>query len=184
MSELETHHDAVSIAAHFQHARTASCFDYWLSLNKGQMPCYELWDPIQIHQSMPWCTIVERGGETGFRLRFAGTAICEFYGEEMTGQAIGYRMDEQTRQYYFANLEKLLALPCATLMTTQARSDSGRDCLFECLSLPISDKQGKGIRVINHQVIIEELPFGEAKTRFSMPDVSAWIDVGAGTPNP
>jgi len=178
-----SHHDPVTILEHFRHDKTAVFFAYWLSLNEGRMPLVGSWDPIKVHKSMPWCTIIERGGETGFQLRFAGTAICDFYGEEMTGQAVGYRMDDEARAFYFANIENVLRRPCATLMTNSARSDIGRDCLFECISLPIADARGNGIRIINHQVIIEELTYGETKTRFAMPDVSAWIDIGAGTPD-
>lgn len=182
MTHSISRHDPVTILEHFRHERTSVFFAYWLSLNEGRMPHSELWDPIKVHKSMPWCTIIERGGETGFQLRFAGTAICDFYGEEMTGQAVGNRMDDETRAYYFSNMENILRRPCATLMTTSARSDIGRDCLFECLSLPVANAEGQGIRVINHQVIIEDLTYGETKTRFAMPEVAAWIDTGEGTP--
>jgi len=177
-----SHHDPVTILEHFRHDQTASFFAYWLSLNEGRMPLFGTWDPIKVHKSMPWCTIIERGGEAGFRLRFAGTAICDFYGEEMTGQAVGRRMDDEARTFYFGNIEQILQRPCATLMTTAARSDIGRDCLFECLSLPVADVEGKGVRVINHQVIIEDLTYGDTKTRFAMPEIFAWINIGAGTP--
>ena len=183
MTSQVTHHDTISVRTLFRSDSSTQCFDYWLSLNDGRMPRATDWDPVKVHRLMPWSTILERGGETGYRLRFAGTALCDFYGEEMTGQAVGYRMDDAAREFYFANIEEILRRPCATFMTTQARSDSGRDCLFECLALPLSDENGKGIRLFNHQVIVETLPYGEAKTRFAMPDVSAWIDLGAGTPD-
>ncbi len=183
MAPPMTSENAKSVRSLFKSDRTASCFDYWLSLNEGRMPHAVSWDPTKIFRAMPWCTIVERGGETGFQLRFAGTEICDFNDEEMTGQAVGHRMDDNARAFYFASIEEMLERPCATFMTTQARSKNGRDCLFECLALPLADENGNGIRILNHQVIIEDVKYGEARTRFSLPSVSAWIDVGAGTPD-
>ncbi|PCJ69637.1 MAG: hypothetical protein COA62_08940 [Rhodobiaceae bacterium] len=171
------------VATRLRHESSRVIFAYWLSLNDGRLPDYKLWDPIAVPKLMPWCTIVERGGETGFQLRFAGTAVCDFYGEEMTGQAIGGRMDEQARAYYFDGLEEVLTRPCACFMTMQARSKNGRDCLFESLSLPLANADGKSFRIMNHQVIIEEVTYGETKSRFALPDITEWIDIGAGVPD-
>lgn len=166
----------------FEHEQSKEFLAYWRSLNDGHMPSYRLWDPIQIPRLTPWCTIIERGGETGYRHRFAGTAICDFYNEEMTGKPIGYRMDEEARAFYFADIEKLLTRPCGRIFTVQARSETGRDCLFETISVPLADDDGVGFRFVNHQVIIEEITYGEAKSRFSLPDVAYWFDIGAGVP--
>ena len=172
-----------TIASRLRHESSRKIFAYWLGLNEGRAPCYKLWDPIKVPKLMPWCTIIERGGETGFRLRFAGTAVCDFYGEEMTGQSVGYRMDTQARAYYFRGLDEILDRPCGHFLTIQARSDVGRDCLFENIALPLTDIEGNGIRVINHQVILEEVTYGEPKTRFALPEIAEWIDVGAGVPD-
>jgi hypothetical protein len=157
-------------------------FDYWMSLREGRMPAYRDWDPICVAKQMPWCTIVERGGNTGYRLRFAGTAICEFYNEEMTGQEVGHRMSPGARAFYFAQIEETLTRPCGMFFTTHARSDSGRDCLFDTLALPFADQNGEGCRLITHQANIEEVTYGEARTRFSMPEGAEWIDLGEGVP--
>ncbi len=166
----------------FRHESTREIFSYWLSLNNGQMPSSRLWDPIAVPKLMPWCTIVERGGETGFRLRFAGTAICDFYGEEMTGQALGKRMDAEARVFYFDSLEDILSRSCCRFLTMLARSAVGRECLFESISLPLADPDGKGFRVLTHQVILEEVTYGETTSRFSLPEAGEWIDIGSGVP--
>lgn len=170
------------VASRLRHESSREIFAYWQGLNRGHLPSYQLWDPIEVPKLMPWCTIIERGGETGFQLRFAGTAICDFYGEEMTGQAIGRRMDAPARAYYFDCLEEVLNRPCACFMTMQARSNTGRDCLFESLSLPLADADGKSFRIVNHQVILEEVTYGETTSRFALPDIAEWIDAGAGVP--
>ncbi len=157
-------------------------YEYWASLNAGGMPSYRAWDPICVAKQMPWCTVLERGGPTGFRLRFAGTAICDFYDEEMTGQAIGYKMDEESRAFYFVQIEEILMRPCGMLIVSHGRSDSGRDCLFELVALPMSDDSGTGARVMMHQTIIEEATYGEASSNFSLPESMEWIDIGAGVP--
>ncbi len=158
-------------------------YDYWMSLGGGRMPPYRDWDPICVATQMPWCTIVERGGPSGYQLRFAGTAICEFYNEEMTGQAIGGRMDAGARAFYFAKVEETLTRPCGMFFSTHARSDTGRDCLFETLALPLGDEDGTGVRLIMHQVIVEEATYGDPSTKFSLPDMMEWIDLGAGVPS-
>ncbi|MEQ9518910.1 MAG: PAS domain-containing protein [Parvibaculum sp.] len=164
------------------HTRSRDVWTYWQSLNDGRMPAAALWDPISVPKAMPWCTIVERGGPTGFQHRFAGTAICDFYGEEMTGQAVGSRMSEAARPFYFANIEVSLTRPCARIIVVEARSKTGRNCLFETLSLPLADASGKGFRLLNHQATLEELPYGEAQTNFALPAFAHWIDIGAGVP--
>jgi hypothetical protein len=166
----------------FRSEETKIFYDYWMSLDAGRMPHYREWDPIRVAKQMPWCTIVERGGETGYRLRFAGTAICEFYNEEMTGQEVGHRMTAEARAFYFAQIEETLTRPCGIFFGTHARSDSGRDCLFDTLALPFADDTGAGCRLITHQSNIEEVTYGEARTRFSMPQVAEWIDLGEGVP--
>ncbi len=162
--------------------RSQEMWSYWQSLNGGQMPRAAAWDPIRVPKVMPWCTIIERGGATGFRLRFAGTSVCDFYGEEMTGQEIGARMDEAARRFYFGNIETSLTRPCGRYFTVEARSDTGRNCLFETLSLPLGDEAGMGFRLVNHFAILEELPYGEAQTNFAKPAFAHWIDLGAGAP--
>ena len=124
--------------------RSQEMWSYWQSLNGGQMPPAAAWDPIRVPKVMPWCTIIERGGATGFRLRF-------------------------TR-------------PCGRYFTVEARSDTGRNCLFETLSLPLGDEAGMGFRLVNHFAILEELPYGEAQTNFAKPAFAHWIDLGAGVP--
>jgi len=166
----------------FRDDNTKTFFDYWMSLSGGRMPAYRDWDPICVAKQMPWCTIVERGGGTGYRLRFAGTAICEFYNEEMTGQEVGHRMSAEARQVYFSWIEEALTRPCGMFFSTHARSDSGRDCLFDTLALPFADENGEGCRLITHQSNVEEVTYGEARTRFAMPEVAEWIDLGNGVP--
>jgi hypothetical protein len=157
-------------------------YDYWMSLCNGTMPPARDWDPIRVPKQMPWCTIIERGGPTGYRLRFAGTAICEFYNEEMTGQSIGYRMDDEARSFYFAQLEEVLTRPCGMFFATHARSDTGRDCVFDTLALPLADDEGVGIRLLTHQVIVEDATYGDPSSKFSLPETTEWIDLGAGVP--
>lgn len=157
-------------------------YDYWMSLRDGAMPSFRDWDPIHVPRQMPWCTIVERGGPTGYRLRFAGTAICDFYEEEMTGQPIDYKMDAESRAFYFLQIEAILTRPCGLLIFTHGRSDSGRDCLFELVALPLADENGVGSRVITHQAIVEEATYGEAWSKFSLPESMEWLDIGAGVP--
>jgi len=167
----------------FRSEETKVFYDYWMSLCEGRMPQYREWDPIRVAKQMPWCTIVERGGGAGYRLRFAGTAICEFYNEEMTGREVGRRMTAEARAFYFSQIEEMLTRPCGMFFCTHARSDSGRDCLFETLALPVADDTGSGCRLIAHQTIIEEITYGEARSRFSMPQVAEWIDLGKGVPS-
>ncbi len=169
--------------ARFEHERTAGVWAYWFSLNEGRIPLAVIWDPIKIPKAMPWCTIIERGGPTGYQLRFAGTAVCDFYGEEMTGEAVGGRMSGSARAYYFSAIETLLERPCVRHFTVEARSKTGRNGLFETLSLPLADENGQGIRILNHMALLEELPYGEAETHFAMPAFAQWIDIGAGVPN-
>ena len=157
-------------------------YDYWVKLRGGAMPAYRDWDPICVAKQMPWCTIMERGGSTGFRLRFAGTAICEFYNEEMTGQSIGGKMDADARVFYFAQIEEILTRPCGMLLISHGRSNSGRDCLFELLALPLADEEGTGVRVMMHQVIVEEVTYGDLSSKFSLPETMEWIDLGQGVP--
>lgn len=167
----------------FRHEDSKVVYDYWMSLRSGAMPASLDWDPIRVPKQMPWCTIIERGGPSGYRLRFAGTAICEFYNEEMTGQAIGNRMEEDARAFYFAQIEETLTRPCGMFFTTHARSDTGRDCLFETLALPLADDDGVGTRLLMHQVIVEEVTYGDPSSKFSLPEMMEWIDLGAGVPS-
>lgn len=66
--------------------------------------------------------------------------------------------------------------------TTHARSDTGRDCLFETLALPLANDDGIGIRLLMHQVIVEEVTYGDPSSKFSLPEMMEWIDLGAGVP--
>ncbi len=163
----------------FRNADNKAFYDYWMSLNEGMVPHFRAWDPILVPRQMPWCTIVERGGATGYRLRFAGTGICGFYNEEMTGQEVGHRMDPKTRAFYFRSIEETLTRPCGMFFSSKARTATGRDCLFDTIALPLCDENGLGCRLMTHQAIIEELTFGEQRSRFSMPDVAEIFDLSS-----
>ncbi len=166
----------------FANNDTKVFYDYWMSLADGAVPHYRAWDPVCVPAQMPWCTIIERGGETGFQLRFAGTAVCAFYEEEITGQPIGKRLDARARAFYFSRLDETLSRPCGAFLLTQARSETGRDCLFETLVLPLADDNGVGVRLLMHRAIIERVAYGDASSKFSIPDRLEWIDLGAGVP--
>lgn len=164
------------------HPRSSAMWDYWSSLNDGRMPFVGDWDPVKVPKLMPWCTIFEHGGETGFRIRFAGTAICDFYGFEMTGNPVGLIAATDARDPYLESIREAFSRPCGRLLRIEGRSHLGKVCQFEVLSLPLGDEDGKALRLINHQVIIDTITFGDPRSEFSRPSASVWIDVGAGVP--
>ncbi len=167
----------------FRHQASKAVYDYWMSLRDGRIPSYRDWDPIRVAKQMSWCTILERGGPAGYQYRFAGTAICGFYNEDITGHEVGRKMDGEARTFYFEQIEETLRRPCGLFFYTHARSDTGRDCVFETIALPLADDDGTGIRLIMHQVIVEEVTYGDPSANFSLPDVMEWVDLGAGVPS-
>ena len=165
-----------------EHPGSVTMWSYWSGLNAGRMPSARDWDPVRIPKLMPWCTIFERGGETGFRIRFAGTAICDFYGFEMTGNPVGRIAADNARDQYLDSIEEALARPCGRLTRIEGLSNMGKVCQFEVLSLPLSDDDGSALRLVNHQAIVDTITYGDARSEFSRPSLSVWLDIGAGVP--
>lgn len=166
----------------FRSEETKFFYDYWCTLRDGRMPGYRDWDPIGVAKQMPWATTIERGGSSGFRFRFAGTAVCAYFNEEITGQEVGSWMDADAKEFYFVKIEEMLLRPCGMLFTSHSRSETGRDCLFETISLPLSDSEGVGARLMLHQIVIEGATYGDASPKFSVPETWEWLELGAGVP--
>jgi len=167
----------------FRHSDTARLYEYWRSLADGKPPHFKLWDPIKIPQLMPSILILATNADNDFFYRFAGTAVCDFVGVELTGLLMTGFFPSAEAYAAVDNMHRaLLAVPCGQLASYLLRSTSGRESIFEIVILPICGADGVPDRLVVCMSILEEYGFGEAAPEVSHNLSAEWIDLGSGVP--
>jgi len=169
--------------AGFRHNETAHFYDYWRSLCDDGLPNYRLFDPIQIPKLMPNVLFLKTDDEDNFVYQFAGTDVCAFVGGDLTGRLM---KDFFPSPEIYASTENMphamLSVPCGQITAYQVRSASGRECIAEFATLPLSGADGTPDRLVVHMAIVETTGFGEGNPEVSRHLKARWVDLGSGVP--
>ncbi len=167
----------------FRHCDTERLYAYWQSLRDGGLPQHRCWDPIHIPKLTPNILILELDPEDKFVYRFAGTAVCDFVGVELTGRRMGDFFPSAEAFATTDNMQRaMLSTPCGQLSSYLVRSASGRECIAEILILPMAGPEGVADRLLVYMAWSETQGFGEAVPIVSDNLEAEWIDLGWGVP--
>lgn len=167
----------------FRHSDTERFYEYWRSLADGKPPHFRLWDPIQIPKLMPNLLILEANADNDFVYRFAGTAVCDFVGEELTGRLMKDFFPSPEAYATVENVHRtLLEVPCGQLASYLLRTTSGRESISEIVILPMCGADGVPDRLVVCMAILEEYGFGDSTPEVSQNLSAEWIDLGFGVP--
>lgn len=113
-------------------------FGYWNGLRNGRLAPqrFEI-EPAKIAGLLPETFIVECGGLSGYRIRLAGTRICDQCGRELRGLGVLELWTSEDREALAQLLHNVVEDGAVVAARVAAHGDRGRKTEFEMLLLPL-----------------------------------------------
>jgi hypothetical protein len=111
-----------------------------------------------VHPFADAMTIMDVSDPLQWRVRLAGTAVCERLGRDATGANALHGLDDDERSLYLTLSEKMFAEPCAIRAVLQETYEAGEQNLIDTLSLPLSTSEGARL-VVTYAQIVEDINF-------------------------
>ena len=118
-------------------------YDYWRSLCDGDThPNRQDLDPAMLHRHLPFISIYERGADSSFSVRLAGTGFWNFFGHEIQGRDINDLPLGEGVAYWNRVLSHVTATGEAMAGATRAGTPIGGDLHQLWLRLPLFGEDG------------------------------------------
>lgn len=113
-------------------------FQYWNGVRRGRMaPCrYEI-DPSKIAALLPETFIVETAPQAGYRIRLAGTRICDQFGRELRDCDLLEFWTLHDREGLASALESLVVDGAVAVALVSAARGDGLRAEFEMTLMPM-----------------------------------------------
>lgn len=113
-------------------------YDYWNGLRNGRIAPhrYEV-EPAKIAALLPETFIVECGGLAGYRIRLAGTRICDQFGRELRGAGLLDFWKPHDREALATLVHNVVEEGAVAVARITARADTGRRADFEMTLMPL-----------------------------------------------
>lgn len=162
-------------------------YDYWESGREaGSLPRADKFDLLAV---TPWladmCLLDVLGPENYF-CRFAGTALVERLGFDMSQQNIFTFQSSETRDLTAASYHAVVNQPCGAIARYSNHYSSGRSGVVRTLYLPLMAPQGGNFRIACMTRREEEAsyaaPIEQSVSGTDILDL-IWIDIGFGVPD-
>ena len=158
---------------------------YWQSLRQdGKLPRAEDLDLLAIRPLLPELSLLDMVAPGEILCRFAGTAICDRLGHDLTGRNICVQQATATRDRARRAYEGMAAHPCGMIARYANHYNTGSQGIMTSFYLPLITADGSTrILGIGHR---------EEKADYAPPidetlivtDVLSvdWLDIGFGVP--
>lgn len=159
---------------------------YWQSLRRGEkLPCAEEVDMLAILPLLPELSLFDMVAPGEIICRFAGTAICDRVGHDLTGRNLCLQQAAAMRDRARRAYEGMAAQPCGMIARYVNHYNTGSQGIMSSLYLPLITAGGSTrILGIGHR---------EEKADYAPPidetlivtDVLSvdWLDIGFGVPD-
>ena len=155
-------------------------YDYWNEIRKGRKAPrrFEI-EPARIAGALPNTFILEIGRVSSLRFRLAGTALCEYYKQELRGTNFLDLWCEADREAISTLVAAVADQGAVGTLLFRAGITKDRMARFECVLLPLVNS-GKRVSRILGSIVPFDPPFwlGTVEfTRQKLDDVSlVWPD--------
>lgn len=167
--------------------RSRQFADYWFSLLKvGLVPRRSTFRPEQVPRLLPNMVIHELIAPDFIRLRLAGSAVVEEYGQEIAGRNYLEFVEEPRRAKASRAIFLVCEQPAGMLVQLKSVSRSGRVTTRESIAFPVSSDDGQARFVYFCSSPARERGHVEPEAdQLAVLNVlkRSYIDIGAGLPD-
>lgn len=161
-------------------------FEYWQSCRKDKaLPLAEKFDLLALTQWLPDIWLIDVKSRTDMSARFAGTAIVERMGTDITRKNVFSLQSEETRQRTQAIYLAIVNHPCGAISRYSNHYSTGRSGIIRALFLPMTNASGKNERIVCMSIREEDAEYAApVEQTISATDISQleWIDIGFSVP--
>jgi hypothetical protein len=162
-------------------------YEYWSSIRvDGKLPQADKFDLLALTLWLPDMTLFDIVGPENYFCRFAGTAVVERLGYDMSQKNLfQFQSDatrEQTRDSYFAIVNQ----PCGAVARYANHYSSGRAGVVRTIYLPLAAPPNGHPRIVCMSQREEDAEYASPiEKTITATDIYAveWLDIGFGLPN-
>ena len=142
-------------------------YDYWNEIRKGRKAPrrFEI-EPARIAGALPNTFILEIGRASSLRFRLAGTALCEYYKQELRGTNFLDLWSEADREAISTVVAALADQGAVGKFLFRAGITKDRMARFECVLLPLVNS-GKRVSRILGCIVPFDPPFWLGTVEFT-----------------
>lgn len=142
-------------------------YDYWNEIRKGRKAPrrFEI-EPARIAGALPNTFILEIGQVSSLRFRLAGTALCEYYKQELRGTNFLDLWSEADREAISTLVATLADQGAVGKLSFRASVTKDQVARFECVLLPLVNS-GKKVSRILGSIVPFSPPFWLGTVEFS-----------------
>ena len=161
--------------------------DYWASLPaRAPVPDRRSFDPMAIARVLPVVSLLERGADSKWRFRLAGTEIERRWGLRLTGASyleidfVSRRAAETMRREF----TEIVEFPCGSWSRRAVEFRSGHSASLETLRLPLRAADGSVSLIIScSSELGERIAPDDAPREIIRIAEQRFVDIGAGRPD-
>tara|TARA_R110002124_G_scaffold273295_1_gene442681 strand:+ start:1261 stop:1845 length:585 start_codon:yes stop_codon:yes gene_type:complete len=162
-------------------------YDYWESGREaGALPRADKFDLLALTPWLAEMCLLDVLGPENYFCRFAGTALVERLGFDMSQKNIFAFQSEATRDLTRAAYQAVINQPCCAIARYSNHYSSGRSGVVRTLYLPLGAPQGGNSRMACMSRREEEATYATPiEQSISGTDILdlIWIDIGFGVPD-
>ena len=164
----------------------SALFNYWQSCRKETaLPLAEKFDLLALTQWLPDIWLLDVKSPTDITARFAGTAIVERLGTDITRKSIFSLQSDETRARTQAIYLAVVNHPCGAISRYSNHYSTGRSGIIRSLFLPMTNASGKNERIVCMSIREDDTEYATpVEQTISATDISQleWIDIGFKVP--
>ena len=151
----------------------------------ARVPLRRDFNPMKIHQLLPFIYIVEWNSRDDVVIRICGTGLEERFGKSLKGANYFKFCSPDQRPFFSILVEAVIHHPCALEVSRNVEMEDGTTREFSSLNLPLADDEGNPRFIVGMMNITRKAPFGKTKqvgNARSIINKYGYIDIGFGTP--
>lgn len=162
-------------------------YDYWESGREaGDLPRADKFDLLAVTPWLADMSLLDVLGPDNYLCRFAGTALVERLGFDMSQKNIFTFQSEATRDLTRASYQAVVNQPCCAISRYRNHYSSGRSGVVRTLYLPLKAPQGGFPRIAcltrREEDATYATPIEQSVSGTDILDLM-WIDIGFGVPD-
>jgi hypothetical protein len=121
-----------------KHATTQRIFAYWNEVRGDRLAPYRFdIEPGRIGELLSEALIIERSADARFRIRLAGTRVCELFGSEFRGTPFLSLFSVAEAALVGRHLDVITAQGAVGVFNIHSSTDEGAETLSELILMPL-----------------------------------------------
>ncbi|MGV8997148.1 MAG: PAS domain-containing protein [Parvibaculaceae bacterium] len=161
-------------------------YDYWSSGREGtDLPRADKFDLLALTQWLPNIVLLDVYGDDNVVARFAGTAIVDRLGFDITRENVFASQSDITRERVMRAYTTVVGHPCGLVARYVNHYSSGRSGIISTLYLPLTAPVSGSARIVGLMHRQGDAGYADPIERTQSTtaiEAAEWIDLGFGVP--